>query len=505
MKFSSSIVRSIFVSIVLTTISIASTAKPSSAFDTGHHFDLTRDAMQDQGLGNTAIEVAQLENWLVDYYSNPKISPIKDDVNLLHFDNLLTPQQVRNYWGRFTVNTRDAVHQATRERNPLKLLTIMGISLHAVQDFYTHSDWAEQHPPTGNSYRTETWYNSSTKNINVITAIAGHFQGTPPPNHPKHGGYDSGLNKDSYNRPNWDRSYVFAYAGSREWVNAIKTWVNEIDPNFWTTVKSFSVSGSDRQKLDRDLTAVYRISEWVKDGSDDGHWKGRGSGSRGEFLAFSASWIARPDGRFVSEFKDKKTYLLLNKGLAVNAPSPVAIPVVPRLPINHRAVLVRTLKVAEKDDVGTFETKIDPFGKADFYAKIMVAGQEFVEAMQIDRSSRTPDWMTIKFIPNTLVTVPIRYQLWDEDGVGRGDDELVDINPSKDIRALNFSLNVSNHSLSGDLMGVFDREANPVNITGKKPDSDRGVLQFYVTERPLNAIRVSAIDVGPVRLGPVTP
>jgi hypothetical protein len=129
--------------------------------------------------------------------------------------------------------------------------------------------------------------------------------------------------------------------------------------------------------------------------------------------------------------------------------------------------------------------------------------------MQIDRSSRTPDWMTIKFIPNTLATVPIEYQLWDEDGIGRGDDELVDINPSKNIRTLNFSLNVTNHNLSGDLTGVFDRETNPVNITGKKPDKDRGVLQFYVTERPLNTIpriiRVPDMDIEPVRLGPISP
>jgi hypothetical protein len=485
MKFSSYIFSAICIPISLINIL---TAKPSLAFDTGHHFDLTRDAMQDQGLGNTAIEVAQLENWLVDYYSSSPTSRIKDDVNLLHFDNLLTPQQVRNYWGRFTVNTRDAVHQATRERNPVKLLTIMGISLHAVQDFYTHSNWVELHPPIGTGYRTETWFNSSTKNLNTITAIAGHFQGQKPPNHPEHGGYDSGLNKDSYNRPNWDRAYVFAYAGSREWVNMIRTWVNEIDPSFWATVKTFSVSGSDRAKLNDDLNAVYRISEWVKDGSDNGHWKGRGSGNRSEFITFSAKWISKPDGRFISEFKDKKTYLLLNKGLAINTPSPVIIPGIPRLPIAHRAVLVKTLKVSEKNDVGTFETRIDPAGKADFYAKITVAGQEFIEAMQIDRSSITPDWTTIKFIPNTAATVPIRYQLWDEDGVGRGDDDQADINPRKGVRDLNFSLTISNHSLSGDVAGVFDRATNPVYTIGKKSDSDRAVLEFYVTERPLNPL-----------------
>jgi hypothetical protein len=475
--------------LALLSLSLALVAlpKPAQAFDTGHHFDLTRDAMQDQGLGNTAIEVAQLENWLTDYYSSSPTSTIDGEVNALHFDNLFTTQQVRNYWGRFSVNTRNAVHQATRERNPLKLLTVMGISLHAVQDFYTHSNWAETHPSNASTYRSETWFSAPpSSNLNLFTGKASSFQGIPPVGHPSHGGYKDGLNKDSYGRPRWDQAYVFAYAGSREWVNAIRTWVNEVDPSFWPVVQAFNVTGGDRSKLSSDLDAVYRISEWVKTGSDDGHWKGKGSGSRAEFLAFSAAWVAKPDGRFVSEFKDRKTYRLLTNGLTGNSPPTTAVPTIARLPLNHRAVVLRTLKVAEKDDVGFFETKIDPLGKADFYAQITVAGQTFTEAMQLDRSTVTPAWTTMKFVRNTLALVPIRYQLWDEDGGARGDDDPVDINPRTGVRDLNFSLAVSNHSLFGDLAGVHDSGSNPVDTAGKKSDSDRGVLQFYVTERPLN-------------------
>lgn len=36
------------------------------AFDTGHHSDLTRSALQEEGFGETAIQVGQMENWLVD-------------------------------------------------------------------------------------------------------------------------------------------------------------------------------------------------------------------------------------------------------------------------------------------------------------------------------------------------------------------------------------------------------------------------------------------------------
>lgn len=471
--------------VALIVLALGAISKPAQAFDTGHHFDLTREAMRDQGFGNTAIEVAQLENWLTDYYSSSPTSSIDSETAKLHFDNLLTTQQVSNYWGHFTINTRNAVQQATRERDSLKLLTLIGISLHAVQDFYTHSNWVEVRGYSPSVFQTATWFDEPPSSNNVFTGVASSFPGTPPPNHPKHGGYDSGLNKDEYGKRLWDQAYVYAFSASRQWVNAIQTWVSEVDPSFWSTVRSFNVTGDDRSKLNDDLNALYRISEWVKNGSEDGHWKGRGSGSRAEFLAFSAAWVAKPDGRFVSEFKDRHTYRLLTNGLTGNTPPTSAVPTVPKLPTNHRAIIVRTLKVAEKDDVGTFETKIDPLGKADFYAKLTVAGQTFTEAMQLDRSSITPAWTTIKFVPNSLNQVPILYQLWDEDGVGRGDDDHVDINPKKGVRDLNFSFAMNNHSLSGDITGVHDNSATPVNIAGAKSDSNRGVLQFYVTERPL--------------------
>ena len=471
----------------LTALIVGAIAKPAQAFDTGHHFDLTRDAMQDQGFGNTAIEVTQLENWLTDYYSSSPTSTIEAEVNKLHFDNLFNTQQVRNQWGHFTINTKKAVQQATRSKDPVKLLAIMGISLHAVQDFYTHSNWVETHPATPSSYRTETWFSSPvTATSNIYTGLASSYKGTPPVGHPKHGGYDSGLNKDEYGRPGWDQAYVFAYAGSREWINAMRTWVNEVDPTFWATTQAFNVTGGDRAKLTGDLEAVYRISEWVKSGLENGHWKGRGSGNRTDFLTFSAGWVAKPDGRFVSEFKDKKTYLLLSKGLTGNTPPTTAVPTVPRLPLTHRAILLKTLSVAEKNDVGFFETKIDPLGKADFYAQISVAGQTFTEAMQLDKASISPAWKTLKFVRNTATQIPIRYQLWDEDGVLRGGDDHIDINPRSKVRDLNFSFSVGSHNLSGDISGVHDRSTNPVKTNGAKPDSNRAVLQFYVTDRPLN-------------------
>ncbi len=478
-------------------------AKPAFAFDTGHHSDLTKEALQDQGFGETAIQTVQVHNWLVDYFSSSPTSSIEGDVAKLHFDNLFTTEQIRNYWGRLTVNTRSAVQQAAREKDTLKLLTLLGISLHAVQDFYSHSNWVETHPrSTSGPYRPETWFDSPGTGLHT-----GYY-----PNNKKptagivcHGDYTSGLNKDSYARQlpipvnpqpkdchkeprDWQTAYVFAYAGSRQWVNAVRTWVNEIDPTVWRSVQTYSLGSADRSALNFDLEAAYRLSEWVAF-SENGHWKGNGSGSAAEFAAFATRWTSATDSRFVKEFKVRGIHRLLINGLTSNgatiSPASTPVPTVPRISLNRRAIIVKTVQVAEKNDVGFFESKIDPGGKADFYAKITVAGQTFVEAMQLDKSSVSPAWTTIKFVPSSTAQVPIRYELWDEDGGVRGDDDRCDINPTKGVRDLNFNFVVSSHNNTGNITGVHDSPTKTVTSQGNKPDSDRARVQFYVTERPL--------------------
>lgn len=74
----------------------------ANAFDTSHHSDLTREALIDLGFSNTAVEVSQVENWLVDYYSNREAG-VEDSINAecdkLHADNrqLCTWQTLRRH------------------------------------------------------------------------------------------------------------------------------------------------------------------------------------------------------------------------------------------------------------------------------------------------------------------------------------------------------------------------------------------------------------------------
>src|SRR5690348_7784878 len=77
----------------LLAFTITASPRAAFAFDTGHHSDLTREALQPEGFGDIPIQVVQLQNWLVDYYSTSPTSRVEDEANTLHFDNLFTPEQ----------------------------------------------------------------------------------------------------------------------------------------------------------------------------------------------------------------------------------------------------------------------------------------------------------------------------------------------------------------------------------------------------------------------------
>jgi hypothetical protein len=460
-------------------LALAAAPRPAAAFDTGHHSDLTRDSMQVEGFGDTAIRVVQLQNWLVDYYSASPTSRVEDEANTLHFDNLFTPDQVRNCWGRFKVNAKAQVEAAARAGDRLKLLTILGMTFHAVQDFYSHSNWVELHPrASGGPYRTETYWGGPVPSNNLYTGKAFYYKGATPPSHiQNHGGYDSGINHDSYDRPRWDQAYVFAYVACREWLGAMKEWTNAAKPGFWDVAKAYTVSGRDKTKLDDDHWAAYRISEWISEKGEDGHWKGKGSGDRKNFLSFSARWALELDSIYVEQFKGSGSTLeQMSKGLHGNSPPTTTPPdVQPLGGIAARAVIVKTVMAREASDN---DPEIDDEDNpADFYAKVTVNGQTFVETMQLDKASITPAWTTIKFVPVSLGAVPIKYELWDEDD---NPDDHIDINPLPILRDLDFVLTVATQVCAGQVTGVHNSVATAFTSQGKG-DSDRGIVQFYVT------------------------
>ena len=473
----------------------------AQAFDTGPHQDLTREVLSEIGFNQDANETVQLENWLTDYYTNQpvlkKVLPsISHSLDQLHFDGLATTSRVDHYWQRFTVNSKIAFQEAARNKDSFRILVLLGMSLHAVQDFYTHSNWVETHPaPSGFDYATVTWFDTN-KREGVRTGI--YPNKDAPSREVAHGDYTFGMNHDSQSRPEYHRAYTFAYAASRQWVNQVRAWVTEIDANEWQAAQNQSLTDSERGQLKAGLEAAYRISEWVTAEGNDGHWKGKGSGSGPEFYAKGAAWMVTPCEKFTRPFftpvpsedyinKYNCVFALTSRhedgrqDLGVDAPATVEVPKVAHIPIKKQMIVVRATEIKELP-VGVFELKIDSGGIADFYAKITIDGMMLLENTYQNKERVVDPWDTFKFVDDSKERVDIHIEVWDEDLPFKTSDDHCDINPG-DKEDLDMTLNTRNQELSGDVRGIFDNHDKPWGEGGNK--KNRAFMKAYCCSRKL--------------------
>ena len=473
-------------------ILLASLAETAPGSDTGHHADLTRDALQEAGFQRDAIRVVQVSNWLTDYYSNQplaginqNIGEIKAEVEKLHFDSreaaaakLTDFDSISRYWAHLSKNTHDAVQKAATANDPLMLLSVLGISLHAVQDFYSHTNWVEKHPPQAANapFRTETWFSELGKGP-IVGLSSGRYPnvGEADDNHGTYTG--KGMNHDSYVRCRWQQAYVFAFAATVQWVHAVKEWSDEADPNFWTKAQTLVAPAgldADVEALDPDLRVDHhRPKRWPLEGQRQRQ--------PGRALALRAlAWTGSTDSPVVKQFKVAKVYALLTPGLYNDVG--IAFPPVRRVAVHRELVSVRTLEVHAKDDLNPLEPAIDPLGDPDFYAVVTIEGNPYLETTQFDRAAITPSWTSCRFLPPGTDKAAVVYSLFDEDGAVRGDDDHCDINPDVGILDLSLSFSLADVSRS-------------VTTEGVKPDKDRAVVSFSVktdSVAPLPPLSITA-------------
>jgi hypothetical protein len=466
---------------ILGVLALLTAVQPSHAFDTGPHHDLTRDALDREGFGNTAIKIAQVDNWYTDYLSD--IHPgVQDFARQLHFDNTPTihnssSSQVNNYWSHLTTNTKTAIQQAALQHDTLKGLTVLGVSLHTVQDFYSHSNWVEAHPKAPHAaFRTETWFNSQPAPL-YFDIHTGHYPNVGGYNALDHGDDTYGINHDapgaSPSRRHYSEAYVYAYVGSREWTHAMKTWADQIDPTFWGKMQQFAVSGKNSTDLDWDLNASYRASEWLPSGG--GHWKGPGSSSIPDFAGFMASWLPN-----ISIYDIKAQQLLLSgvltNGLTSNSPAPNP-PVVPGYATaawDVQPVSVKTIGVHSL-------SSLDWNSQADFYAQLTIAGQPFYEATQDNFDTIYPNnWISMKFVPWSSKSAHVTYILKDEDGGLNGGDDTCDINPAPYDYGFACNIDLMSGLLTGDVTGLHDTPATSILRTGQSGATNRAQAKMTV-------------------------
>ena len=285
---------------------VLGTATPAVAFDGGPHEEITANAMTMEGFGTDAIGVAQVNNWFVDFYEQAESNSFSGHSDWLkraltgavvtenwsdeviaaayrsHFDttpdgpfkgqvpSLSTTVGIKGEWDRLRRTVWTLAQEARDENDPEKLLTVLGMSLHQVQDYYTHTNWVEPLPGRGvpgsdgpgweergfGSY--PTWFD-----IPASAREAANIYGDGTNGHRTHGywntegnqSFTTAMNKDWPGRPHYDKAIITAAYASHQWIGAVRSWVG--DDAFWARAQRYQ---ANQKQLDHDLRGMFEMA-----------------------------------------------------------------------------------------------------------------------------------------------------------------------------------------------------------------------------------------------------
>jgi len=393
----------------------------SLAYHGGHHFDLTREALLIEGFSQNAIQIAQVSNWYDDAYDLgskswlsgkvagtifPSKGYLWDAASRLHFVHHQTYAEVADEWGRLQANTYAMVRQAESRGDVLGLLVVMGASLHWLQDFYAHSNWADL--DWGGD---ATWFDvaEDVKHARVESGEIEIYTAYHAPRDHDTMNMDSAESWVDRARP-FEKSYREAFYASCQWVQLIKSWVS---PGFWSAARSYA-----NPRADAEATWARKMMWYA------GTWKGSYSRSDED----AARIALQHDDDFPGQNKWEEYADGLARGVAgITPPAPdYAF-------IDARNWLVIDTGMVRQTDCSTVED-IDPSDQADFYAKIRLGdGREYIEAFDEGHDVLYPPWLTIIPFRSDTASIHLEYTIWDDDG-GTSDDDHCDIAYARNVR-----------------------------------------------------------------------
>jgi len=403
----------------------------AAAFDTGPHSDITRDAMSAEGFGRTAADIGVVNNWFVDLYSNASAVPHSghaDTINEIlafsygdrehwpkavidgavysHFDstfaNFMFANGLEAEWDRMSQRTAALARQAAANKNPRALLSLIGLSLHEVQDFYSHTNWIDAlgyegadgpNWPVMSYGRTPTWFDVP-RDVRDGFGMGVYAGGTPGHDR-KHAAWNTDDNKtvvhavakDWPGRPGYDDAHIAAYFATRQWLQAIKTWVN--DPGIWRQAQVWSNRAGNQ--LDHDLWG----STWI--GMHSGHWQGQGEPCNPTWSLRLCGDREGPGGNLIElrsankhYFEDwsKSTFRKQFQQQIVeyskfNTGDPIPAPITSSQAMQRTTEFVR-LRVLKTRALGLGDVGPD---EADMYSRATIAGQRFQSGTIIGEDS----------------------------------------------------------------------------------------------------------------------
>lgn len=261
----------------------------SLAFDTKWHADATRIAMDQNGFSSDARLLCQFTNYLTDYFSAVDLEEVyaqlpagvpkggtnglqgidMPDVARLHFDALTSFAQVEHQWQALEANTRAALVKWAAEPSvksgyrPVVLMTILGASLHAVQDFYSHSNWLKKVRADAGVF--PLWFDVGEADRRKLDIRTGWY-----PDGNKSGVlYHQEENKDSTGRILNREGFEVATRASADWVRRIVAATPEVP---WDSLKVWKAQPANLNGMwlrNADASFITTTSAIA------GHWDGK--------------------------------------------------------------------------------------------------------------------------------------------------------------------------------------------------------------------------------------
>jgi len=464
-------------------IAVLTSPSPSPAFDTGPHADLTRDAMTSEGFNAASAGIGVVNNWFVDYYTNPDKNPYSghagaligvtrlglaretwpdswvEGARRLHFDaekrqvempNLSTIAGIEQEWQRIMYITQRRLRYAGQKEDPVRLLAVIGTSIHTVQDFYSHSNWVEDRNATDGrggpgvsslGYGdTPTWFDVPHDVRKTLVGNRAVYTGvkTIPRGHGNwrtnnNTSLFDGLNKDWPGRSKYQEAYITAYFASRQWLRAMRTWLGN-EP-LWKRAMAMPNTSA----LQHDLRGAEDISE------HSGHWQGGGE----PCVPFSCGERTGKAGSVASlrlalgEFHDRGPTVYrraFNEIISEWGRYPAELPSLPDLPSSRTdQVLARFVKLEVLDYRGI--ELGDLVGDADIYARARIDGQPYASTIiNGEDSFRFPGvyapFTWIRSVPTPhaasapVTSMTVRVETGDRRYAGTDDDVFLRLSPT---------------------------------------------------------------------------
>ncbi len=409
----------------LSVVAVLATASTALAFDTGPHSELTSDALTAEGFGADAVDLVRVNNWFCDLYEQAEKNPFSGQGSLFkrvlvgafttenwpdsvveaafhcHFDEsalLSNTAGVTEEWDRLRRAVWTLAREARDRNDPEELLAVLGISLHELQDFYSHTNWVESRPGHGvpgsdgpgwqerGFGSNPTWFEVPPAERYKYTIYSDELPGKRA-----HGYWNtdgnrsmaSAMNKDWPGRPYYLQAATTAYFATRQWVEAVRLWVD--DDAFWNRALHFH---ADRRQLDHDLEGMFNISLYL------GHWQGQGEpfggteGPGGSLLDARQAikgYFQPPYyfGPLRTRTKYRSRFESLIKRVQEWRPAGQLGPV-PSTQNLQRSMRMVVLRISEMRGEGLGDPGHD---QADMYAQVSIDGQKMSSAVINDEDS----------------------------------------------------------------------------------------------------------------------